>query len=227
MKVLSVRTRQLTVTVIALIGTIVGAASTSAQSIDQQLRSLLQSHGIETPHAGGGHSAERIELGQSLFFDRVLSGNRDTSCATCHHPQLGTGDSLALPVGTAPQNPGALGIARLKGKNREFIPRNAPEIFNRGSAEWTSMFWDSRVAEYEDGTFTSPAGDHLLPGLSSSLYIQAMFPVTSRDEMRGRAGDLTFDGDVNEIALVDDSDLHGIWSVLMDRLKAIPEYRHV
>ncbi|NJN53815.1 MAG: hypothetical protein HC804_03085 [Anaerolineae bacterium] len=34
------------------------------------------------------------------MFDKELSGNRDTSCATCHHPQLATGDQLLLSVGT-------------------------------------------------------------------------------------------------------------------------------
>ena len=195
------------------------------QSPDQILRSLLQRHGVVTPDAGGGHSAERIALGQALFFDRELSGNRDTSCATCHHPQLGTGDGLALPVGTGPLNPGSLGLDRIKGEDREFVPRNAPEVFNRGSQLWTSVFWDSRITENSDGTFVSPAGGQLLPGLDSVLYIQAMFPVTSRDEMRGQSGDLTFEGDLNEIALVPDNDLQGIWSALMERLKAIPEYR--
>ncbi len=201
------------------------ATGLTAQSTDGLLRSMLADQGVVSPDPGGGHSAARIALGQALFFDRELSGNRDTSCATCHHPQLATGDALALPVGTAPENPGALGIERVLGGNRELVPRNAPEIFNRGSSLWTSMFWDSRVSRNAQGEITTPAGDRLLPGLTSELYAQAMFPVTSRDEMRGRVGDLTFDGNINEIALLDDNDLPGIWSALMDRLLAYPEYQ--
>jgi cytochrome c peroxidase len=193
--------------------------------IDRRLRQLLMRHGVETPDTGGGHTKERIELGQALFFDRELSGNRDTSCATCHHPQLAAGDGLALPVGTGPQTPGTLGLDRVRGSDREFVPRNAPEVFNRGSSLWKSMFWDSRVAEDENGNFVSPAGDDLLDGLDSVLYIQAMFPVTSRDEMRGNKGDLTFQGDENEIAEIPDEDLRGIWSALMERLMKIPEYQ--
>jgi cytochrome c peroxidase len=199
----------------------------NAQSIDNQLRQLLNDQGVGPLDPGGGHSQAQIALGQALFFDRELSGNRDTSCATCHHPFLATGDGLALPVGTAPENPGALGFDRIKGTDREFVPRNAPEVFNRGSSLWKSMFWDSRVLEDENGNFKSPAGDQLLPGLNSVVYIQAMFPVTSRDEMRGRDGDLTFEGDVNEIAQIPDQDLHGIWSALMNRLLAYEEYRNM
>jgi cytochrome c peroxidase len=49
------------------------------------------------------------------------------------------------------------------------------------------------------------------------LAAQAMFPVTSRDEMRGAEGE-------NELAEIPDDDLQGIWSAIMDRLLAIPEY---
>lgn len=192
-----------------------------AQSADEVLRGLLEENGVESLDPGGGHSPERIALGQALFFDRELSGNRDTSCATCHHPTLASGDGLALPVGTAPVNPGALGIDRIKGSDREFVPRNAPEIFNRGSSLWTSMFWDSRIAELDDGSFVSPAGEQLPMELDSVLYIQAMFPVTSRDEMRGFVDDEDVNGEENEIAQIADDNLPGIWAALMTRLGEI------
>jgi cytochrome c peroxidase len=57
------------------------------------------------------------------------------------------------------------------------------------------------------------------------LAVQAMFPVTSRDEMRGRIGDLDIFDEINEIAEISDGDLHGIWSALMDRLANIPGYQ--
>src|SRR5436853_7389449 len=41
-------------------------------------------------------SKERIELGRLLFFDPILSGDNDSSCATCHHPDLGVTAGLAL-----------------------------------------------------------------------------------------------------------------------------------
>ena len=41
-------------------------------------------------------SAAKVELGRLLFFDKVLSGNRNISCATCHHPDHATSDGLAL-----------------------------------------------------------------------------------------------------------------------------------
>jgi cytochrome c peroxidase len=39
------------------------------------------------------------EIGRLLFYDPVLSGNRNISCGTCHHHELASGDGLALGVG--------------------------------------------------------------------------------------------------------------------------------
>ena len=44
-------------------------------------------------------SAEKIELGRLLFFDKIISGNQNISCATCHHPLLSTGAGVSLTAG--------------------------------------------------------------------------------------------------------------------------------
>lgn len=197
------------------------ALALDSDALDVQLRQALTDQGVTVPDTGipAGISADLLLLGQALFFDRELSGNRDIACATCHHPLLATGDGLSLPIGTGAEVTGALGPAREKGADRSFIPRNAPEIFNRGSTLWISQFWDSRVAEDGKGGFISPAGSKLPAGLPSVLAVQAMFPVTSRDEMRGSLED------GNELALIDDAKLPKIWSALVKRLLAIPGYR--
>src|SRR5437762_4353545 len=42
---------------------------------------------------------ERVQLGRLLFFDPLLSGANDISCATCHHPDLGFSDGRGLSMG--------------------------------------------------------------------------------------------------------------------------------
>jgi len=42
---------------------------------------------------------DQIQLGQLLFYDKILSGNRNISCGTCHHPKHGTSDGLPLGIG--------------------------------------------------------------------------------------------------------------------------------
>ncbi|MGB0678327.1 MAG: cytochrome-c peroxidase [Polyangiales bacterium] len=177
------------------------------------LRTAMVELGAATPVLPTTLSADdpKLRLGQALFFDKLLSGNRDISCATCHHPVHASADALPLSIGVGGQG---LGPTRRQPPERPFIPRHAPEVFNRDAAEWVTMFWDRRVRQ-EAGQLTTPAGAALPPGLTHVLAVQAMFPVTSHAEMRGAPGD-------NEIA--DAPDLPAVWQALMARLVAVPEY---
>ena len=191
-----------------------------ARADDAAVRNLILDQGLQ-PMVVPETNPAKVALGRSLFFDRELSGNRDVSCATCHHSSLASGDARTLPSGVGGVG---LGPDRLQQEDREVVPRNAPEVFHRGHQKWTSMFWDSRVAE-EGGQFTSPAGDKLPEGFENTLSIQAMFPVTSRAEMRGDDGDNDIHGQVNELAQIADDDLPAIWGALTSRLMAIPAYK--
>ena len=190
-------------------------------NLDQQLHDLIEEQGITRLDPGTEPEPGLAALGQALFFDKLLSGNRDISCATCHHPTFSVGDALPVAIGTGGTGQGD---RRTLGRDRSLIPRNSPEVFNRGVAEWKSMFWDSRVAVGLDGEFVSPAGGQLPEGLSNVLAAQAMFPVTSRDEMRGSYGDADVTSRDNELTLLEDDDLPAIWEALMARLLANPEY---
>ncbi len=72
--------------------------------------------------------------------------------------------------------------------------------------------------------FDTPAGSRLPDGLDSVLAAQAMFPVTSREEMRGTIGDKDIFGKTNELAAIPDFDIPEIWRALMSRLLALPGY---
>ncbi|RLJ71391.1 cytochrome c peroxidase [Hydrogenivirga caldilitoris] len=190
------------------------------EPVDSELRGLIKKHGlkpIEKPET----DPDKVALGRMLFFDKVIGGNKDISCATCHDPRFGTGDCLPLSVGT--KGSGEC-LERRPGVGRPFIPRNAPEIFNRGHEDWRTMFWDARVEELK-GRLSTPAEDLLPDGIEDVLAAQALFPPTSRDEMRGRAGDVASDGTQNELAQIGDNDFPAIWSGIMNRLLSIPEYR--
>jgi len=41
-------------------------------------------------------SSDKIELGKKLFFDRRLSGDGTMSCSTCHDPEKGYSDGMAI-----------------------------------------------------------------------------------------------------------------------------------
>jgi cytochrome c peroxidase len=118
-------------------------------------------------------SPQTIALGKMLFWDPILSGNKDITCATCHHPANGYSDNLDLSIGV-----GGVGV----GVNRHFlnprtgifVKRNAQTILNtafngmdvNGNYDPINapMFWDSRV---------------------KSLENQSVEPIKALDEMRG------------------------------------------
>jgi cytochrome c peroxidase len=160
-----------------------------------------------------------VELGRLLFFDKVLSGNKNIACATCHHLAYHSTDQLSLGIGTGGVRNGP---ARKLGGGR-FLPRNTADLYNRGLFPVSSLFHDGRV-EVDQGNLRTPAGSDFPPGLSSLLAAQAMFPVTGRDEMRGLEGDTTRFGESNELAALADGDFAGIWSALIDRVLSYPEY---
>jgi cytochrome c peroxidase len=83
----------------------------------------------------GAPSPEKVELGRVLMSDKILSGNRNISCVTCHHSMAATGDGLSLPVGEGGRG---LGVTRNVGDGSDMIhervPRNAPPIRNLGDS---------------------------------------------------------------------------------------------
>jgi cytochrome c peroxidase len=188
--------------------------------VDVLLRAAMADAGVQVAEATPVGNANLVELGRNLMFDKILSGNKDIACATCHTPALGTGDALSVSIGT-----GGVGAGenRVLGAGRLMVPRNAPPLFNLASVD--TLFWDGRVHRNNNGTFDTPAGAQLPDGLDSALAAQAMFPVTSRTEMRGDLGDTTVMAEVNEIAALSDTDLQGQWDALMTRLLNIPGYQ--
>lgn len=191
---------------------------------EDALRELAARHGVRALEASRKqHSADKVELGRMLFFEPALSGNRDTSCATCHHPAFGMGDGRELSVGAGGR--GGVGPARLLGEDREHAPRNAPSILNLNDSAWKVQFWDGRVEMFVSGSVRTPVTGAPPRGLESVIAAQSMFPVLSRDEMRGERGDIGIDGEPNEIAAYYDSEQSRIWDALMVRLLAYEGYR--
>ena len=205
-----------------LLAALVAATSLcSVANAGQRLPSPLQ----DDDFAVAGERADiRIGLGKQLFFDKILSGNLNISCATCHHPFAGTGDGLSLPVG---EGANGTGVARNTGFGfdavRERVPRNAPSIFNLGAREFTTLFHDGRIEPdiQSPGGIASPAGIQLPVGLDNALAVQAMFPVTSGTEMAGQPGENPI-ADAAASGRLSGPD--GVWEQLAERLRGIDAY---
>jgi cytochrome c peroxidase len=141
---------------------------------------------------------ERVALGRLLFWDPVLSGQKDVACATCHHPDFGYADGLDLSIGA---NGVGLGAARIFGAGHpsRLVKRNSQTVLNVAFNGLTAggeptpaaapMFWDLRVR---------------------SLEAQALEPLKALEEMRG--GAYAEDGAI---------------AAVVSRLNTIAEYRRL
>lgn len=162
----------------------------------------------------------KARIGQFLFYDKILSGNRNISCGTCHHHDLGGSDGLSLGIGE-----GGAGLGperRAQGPEdriRKRIPRNAPALWNLGAREIRALFHDGRleVSDLYGNGFNSPAEEWLPRGLETILAAQAVFPLAARFEMAG-------DPEENEVAGAVNDRIDKAWPILARRVRGIPEY---
>lgn len=163
---------------------------------------------------------ELAGIGRLLFYDPILSGNRNISCGTCHHHELASGDGLALGVG---EGGVGLGLKRTTGQGNDRIekrvPRNAPALFNLGVREIRVMFHDGRLSvdDIFGNGFNSPAEEYLPEGLKGILAAQALFPLTSETEMAGNPEE-------NKIAGAAYDRIDYVWPLLVERVRGIAGY---
>ncbi|WP_139958258.1 cytochrome-c peroxidase [Flavicella sediminum] len=140
-------------------------------------------------------SKEKISLGKLLFYDPILSGNKDVACASCHHPEFGYAEALDLSIGV--NGHGLSSNRKFKIPNSiPLVKRNAHTILNAAyngigiDGKYhplkAPMFWDNREQSLED---------------------QVLGPIQSLEEMRGTK--------ISADAILD---------TLVNRLKGIPEY---
>lgn len=202
--------RSVFVCLIAMLSLSITACSLSEDPVnDAELISNLMLPGVESLPGGDRFAAEKVELGRMLFWDPILSGEKDVSCATCHHPAFGYGDGRDLSIGV-----GGVGL----GPNRRdasggqipVVGRNAPTVINtvyngttaRGTVAQSEapMFWDNRTR---------------------SLETQALGPPLSFEEMRGHAYEAGVALDSIEARLRDNREYRRLFEEVYGRRNAI------
>ena len=163
-------------------------------------------------------------LGHQLVWDPILSGNRNISCATCHHPDFGTSDGVSLSLGEGGVGLGPDRRADPENLPEQRIPRNAPALFNLGAAEFTVLFHDGRIEvdEGRESGLRTPLEDEMVAGFAGILSAQTMFPVLSQDEMAGHYSE-------NEISLAVRlgriTGENGAWDRIAKRVAEIEAYQ--
>ncbi len=168
------------------------ALAQQSTNIDNDIRLLIKAHKLTGDAAKGirvpSINSPKAQLGMKLFYSKTLGGDESTACVSCHHPVLGGGDGLSLPIGVGSADPKIIGPNRkMRGNAKVTVPRNAPTTFN--IALWKQhMFHDGRIKQLSDYSIMTPdvaldTADSL--GGENLVQAQARFPITSMEEMRG------------------------------------------
>src|SRR5947207_416996 len=89
-------------------------------------------------------------IGRLLWFDTITGLNGDNSCAGCHSPTNGFGDSQPIAIGI--ENNGVVGPDRVGPRNE----RRAPMVLN--TAFFPSLMWNSRFSSLSGDPFDNRAG---------------------------------------------------------------------
>ena len=110
---------------------LVYAGAVSAQSKGKASPAPLGLLPIPWP-ADNPYSADKVELGKVLYFDKRLSADNSVACASCHAPERGFTDNSPVSTGIRGQKGG----------------RSAPTTINRAYS--LAQFWDGRAATLEE-----------------------------------------------------------------------------
>ncbi len=192
------------------------ATATAFDQLDDDLSAALTEAGftgnIEATleqRLGRPINQKRAELGRLLFFDPVLSLHQDSSCASCHSPTTGFGDTQAIAIGI--NNNGFVGPDRGGPRNQ----RRAPTVIN--AAFYPNLMWNSRFVALSGDPFDNSNGfsfpepeGRSLSRLPHLLAAQAFIPPTVAVEMTG------FDFQGDSFAVRDE---------VLRRVTAIKKYR--
>jgi cytochrome c peroxidase len=153
----------------------------------------------------------RAEVGRMLWFDTITGLNDDNTCAGCHSPTAGFGDTQSIAIGI--ENNGIVGPHRAGPRNM----RRTPMIIN--NAFYPTLMWNSRFRTLSGDPFDNRSGFLFPPpevlALSHQSHLlaaQAFIPPTERTEVTG----FDFEGDN-----------HAIRAEVLNRLNAIPAYREL
>jgi cytochrome c peroxidase len=172
-----------------------------ANPLDTQLSAVLASHGftgnmesIFKQKLGRPIDQQRANIGKLLWFDIAGGLNNDNSCAGCHSPTHGFGDTQPMAIGI--DNNLVVGPHRTGPRNQRRTPLAA------NTALYPTLMWNSRFAALSGDPFNNSAGFKFPDpeGLTLSyqphlLVAQAFIPPTERTEAAG----FSIPGDSNDL----------------------------
>jgi cytochrome c peroxidase len=212
-------------------------------TIDAQLRKALAEAGFTgmveaslQTRLGRPLDPNKVELGRLLFFDNILGLHNDNSCAGCHSPAFGFGDSQRMAIGV--DNNGIVGPDRAGARNQ----RRSPLVAN--TEFYPALMWTARFEALSGDPFDNSLGfkfpppENVITTMQTLLQAQGSLPSTELVEMAGFTGITANpgptgpghqqfdDGDGQALPAPDGTGFHNfpIQDAVDARLNAIDEY---
>lgn len=153
---------------------------------------------VVNPSSNSASDAKQI-LGKYLFYDPILSGEKDIACVTCHLPNLGYADGIDLSIGVGGKG---------QGPDRVDYSNGRVPILGRNSQSITNTAYNGMIATQQN--YDPSLAYMFWDGRKKSLEIQCIGPPSTFNIMRGNgySAEATYDS-------------------IVARLQKIPEYRQL
>jgi cytochrome c peroxidase len=167
--------------------------------LNEQLKAVLTQHGFTgqvsqslESRLGRKLNPKLVELGQLIFFDKFLGLHEDNSCAGCHSPAAGFGDTQSIAIGVDSND--IVGPSRTGTRNQ----RHTPGVIN--NAFYPALMWNGRFSapsgdpfdNSQGFSFPAPEGTTKFPPndpeIKHLLAAQGHIPFTELPEMAGFTG---------------------------------------
>ena len=163
----------------------------TSDDVDAALREYLANLGFTgrvaqtiEPRLGRKIDNQLADVGRQLWFDPIHGLNNDNTCAGCHSPTNGFGDTQSIAIGI--DNNGIVGPGRAGPRNQ----RRTPMMIN--TAFYPTLMWNSRFNAPSGNPFDNSRGfvfpdpeGRTLSYLPHLLTAQAFIPPTERTEAAG------------------------------------------
>jgi len=209
-------------------------------TLDEQLTTMLTNAGftgrVESTleqRLGRPIDHDLAELGRLLWFDKITGLHSDNTCAGCHSPTNGFGDTQSIAIGI--QNNNFVGHNRTGPRNQ----RRSPMVIN--NAFYPKLMWNGRFSSrsgnpFDNGKgflFPEPEGTTKFPPGAPEFYhllvAQAHIPPTEQIEVAGftGTGGIFDDGLGSPVPPPDGTGFRNepIRQAVLARLNATPSYR--
>ena len=175
-----------------------GTSTAHSLSLDQKLNKIMEVYDIKYKDCRSSMQPSNqllIPAGKEIFRSKILSGDKDVSCSTCHIESKHLIDGLRVSVGVGGYDEGRKRMM----SGGTLVPRNSFTLIGRSSDQYNVYFWDGNIELDNGGHIISPFGKYIDKKFDSLLSVAAIMPLLARDEFLGKVEFFNESDNIREI----------------------------